>query len=439
MKAAQGTTVITGARIVDPSQGMDETGTIVIVDGVVTACGASASNQGIPGGAEVIDARGLVAMPGLVDLRTHVGEPGSEHRETIRSASAAAAAGGVTSFVMMPDTDPVIDDVALVEFVLRTAREIDLVRVLPSAAITLGLAGTEMTEVGNLRAAGAVMFTEGRATIRNAAVMRRAMTYGRDFGAVIAHCTNDADLTGNGVMNEGLFASLLGLSGIPREAELLPLERDLRLARLTRATYHAAKISTGMSADAIRRAKDEGLAVTAGVSINNVALNENDIGEYRTFFKLTPPLRHEDDRQAIIAALADGTIDAIVSDHDPHDVDTKRLPFAEAEDGAVGLETMLAAGLRLVHNGDLSLMRLVELVSTGPASVIGLDAGSLRAGMPADIALVDPDEPWVLDPADLRSLSKNTAFDEARFTGRVRRTIVGGRTVYLDGATREAR
>ncbi len=433
MTIASGTTVITHARIVDPSRALDEIGTIIITDGRIAACGASEMNQGIPDGAEVIDGAGLVAIPGLVDLRTHVGEPGSEHRETIRSAALAAAAGGVTSFVMMPDTDPVIDDVALVEFVLRTAREIDLVRILPAAAITLGLKGSEMTEVGNLLAAGAVMFTEGRGTIANAAVMRRAMTYGRDFGALIAHCTTDADLAGHGVMNEGLFASLLGLSGIPREAELLPLERDLRLARLTGAKYHAAKISTAMSADAIARAKGEGLSVTAGVSINNVALNENDIGEYRTFFKLTPPLRHEDDRQAIIAALADGTIDAIVSDHDPQDVDTKRLPFAEAEDGAIGLETMLPAGLRLVHNGDLPLMRLVELMSTGPARIIGLDAGSLAPGRLADITLVDIEEPWVLDPARLRSLSKNTAFDEARFTGRVKQTIVGGRTIHIDG------
>ena len=439
MTPAPGTVVIAGARIVDPSQGMDETGTIMIVDGVVAGCGRSAANQGVPDGATVIEAHGLVAMPGLVDLRAHVGEPGSEHRETIRSACEAAAAGGVTSFVMMPDTDPVIDDVALVEFVHRTAREIDLVHVLPSAAITLGLSGTEMTEIGNLMAAGAVMFTEGRATIRNAAVMRRAMTYGRDFGAVIAHCTNDPDLTGSGVMNEGLFASLLGLSGIPREAELLPLERDLRLARLTGSNYHAAKISCAMSADAMRRAKDEGLSVTAGVSINNVALNENDIGEYRTFFKVTPPLRHEDDRQAMIAALADGTIDAIVSDHDPHDVDTKRLPFAEAEDGAVGLETLFPAGLRLVHNGDLSLMRLVELMSTGPARVLSLDAGSLKPGKPADIVLADLEQPWVLDPAGLRSRSKNTAFEAARFSGRVRQTIVAGRTVHRDGSTAEAR
>lgn len=430
MAPPSGTEVYQNARIIDPSRGIDETGTLIVTDGVIAACGAGARNHGMPEGATTIDCAGLTLIPGLVDMRVHVEEPGGEHRETIASACEAAAAGGVTSIVMMPDTHPVIDDVALVEFVLRTARETGTVRVHPAAAITVGLAGAEMTEIGNLKAAGAVMFTDGRATIANAAVMRRAMTYARDFGAVIAHHTADDELIGRGVMNEGLFASLLGLPGIPREAELLPLERDLRLARLTGAAYHAAKISCAMSADAIRAAKGERLDVTAGASINHLSLNENDVGEYRTFFKLAPPLRHEDDRLAMVEALRDGTLDIVCSDHDPQDVDTKRLPFAEAEDGAVGLETMLSAALRLYHSNEMPLMRLIEAMSTAPARRLGLDAGTLAPGAAADFALVDLDAPFVLDPADLKSLSKNTPFDGARFSGRPVRTVVGGRTVF---------
>ncbi|WP_026479786.1 dihydroorotase [Ahrensia sp. 13_GOM-1096m] len=425
-----GTQVYNNARIVDPSRGIDELGTLIVEDGVIVASGSDANNQGTPEGAEVHDLRGMTLIPGLVDMRVHIGEPGGEHRETIASASEAAAAGGVTSLVMMPDTNPIIDDVQLVEFIRRTASETAITRILPSAAITKGLNGVEMTEMGILRNAGAIMFTDGRQTIANAAIMRRAMTYARDFGALISHTTQDADLAGNGVMNEGLFASWLGLSGMPREAELLPLERDLRLARLTGCAYHAAKISCAMSADAMRAAKAEGLNVTAGISINHLALNENDIGEYRTFFKLSPPLRSEDDRQAMINALADGTIDVIVSDHDPQDVDTKRLPFAEAADGAVGLESLLAAGLRLVNAQQISLPVLIGAMSTNPAKRLGIEAGTLGKGAAADFAIIDLDEPWLLKTTDLKSKSKNTAFEDARLTGRVQKTFVAGTCVY---------
>ncbi len=421
------------ARIVDPSRGIDEIGTVVVAGGQIAAAGASALNQGAPEAAERIDGRGKLVIPGLVDARVHVGEPGAEHRETIESASRAAAAGGGPPFVMMPDTQPVIDDVALVEFVRRTARDTAIVNVHPAGAITKGLEGREMAEFALMAQAGAVCFTEGRRTVDSALVMRRALTYARDFDAVIAHETHDRALAGQGVMNEGLFASMLGLSGIPREAEVIPLERDLRLAALTGGRYHAAKISCAMSAEAIARAKAAGAGVTAGVSINHLSLNENDIGEYRTFFKLSPPLRAEEDRQAMIAALADGTIDIVVSAHDPQDVDTKRLPFSEAENGAIGLETLLAAGLRLVHNGDVSLMRLVETLSTAPAKLFGLPGGTLRTGAVADLAIVDIDEPWVVDVNELHSRSKNTAFEGARFQGRVLQTLVGGRTVYSRG------
>jgi dihydroorotase len=369
-------------------------------------------------------------LPGLVDARVHVGEPGAEHRETIASASEAAAAGGITSFVMMPDTDPTIDDPALVEFVQRTARDTARVNVYPAAAVTRGLQGREMSEFGLLREAGAVCFTEGRRTIASALVMRRALTYARDFGAVIAHETQDPELASSGVMNEGLFASWLGLPGIPREAEAIPLERDLMLARLTGGSYHAALVSTAMSAAAVARARNDGANVSAGVSINSLSLNENDVGEYRTFFRLSPPLRAEEDRLAVVEAVRDGTIDIIVSAHDPQDVDTKRLPFADAAAGAVGLETLLAAALRLHHDGSVPLMRLVDALSTAPARLFGLPAGTLAPGSKADLVLVDLDEPWLVREADIRSRSKNTCFEGARLQGRVLQTLVSGRTVF---------
>ena len=424
------TILFENARIVDPSRGLDELGSLLIKDGKIVAAGQDARNQGAPEGAQIMDLDGKAVIPGLVDARVFVGEPGAEHRETIASASRAAAAGGVTSFIMMPDTDPVIDDVALVEFVKRTARDTAIVNVHPAAAITKGLKGEELTEFGLLKAAGAVAFTDGRHSLTNAQTMRRALTYARDFGAVIANETRDPHLGASGVMNEGLFASWLGLSGTPREAELIPLERDLRLAALTNSKYHAAQLSCAMSAEAVRRAKDQGVKVTAGVSINHLSLNENDIGEFRTFFRLQPPLRLEEDRLAMIEAIKNGTLDIVVSAHDPQDVDTKRLPFADAEAGAIGLETLLSAALRLYHNDSIPLLRLVEVLSTAPAKLFGLEAGTLKPGAAADLAIVDLDEPWVVREQDLRSLSKNSCFESARFQGRVVSTLVAGKIVY---------
>ena len=422
--------VLKNVRIVDPSRNLDEVGTIIAENGVILAAGRAAQNQGAPEGAAVRDCTGLVATPGLVDARVHIGEPGGEHRETIASASRAAAAGGVTSIIMMPDTDPVIDDIALVEFVKKTARDTAAVNVYPAAAITKGLAGEEMTEIGLLMQAGAVAFTDARSSVHNTQVLRRIMTYAREFGAVISCETRDKYLGANGVMHEGLFASWLGLSGIPKEAELIPLERDLRIAELTRGRYHAAMISVPESVEAIERARSRGAKVTAGVSINNLALNENDIGEYRTFFKLYPPLRPEADRVAMADAVASGAIDIIVSSHDPQDVDTKRLPFGEAADGAVGLETMLAAALRLHHGGQVSLMRLIDAMSTRPAQIFGLNAGTLKPGAAADITLIDLDEPWLVAKDMLLSRSKNTPFEDARFSGRAVATYVSGKLVH---------
>ncbi len=420
-------TALVNGRIVDPSQDMDAIGAVLIENDRIAAIGPGIA---VPDDAETVDCTGRAITPGLVDARVFVGEPGAEHRETIASASAAAAAGGVTSLIMMPDTSPVIDDVALVEFVLRTAREQSMVRIYPSAALTKGLDGKELTEFGLLKKAGAVVLTNGRRMVSNALVMRRAMTYARDFDLVVALETQDEDLAADGVMNEGLFASWLGLPGIPREAEIIMLERDLRIAGLTGARYHAAKISTPDSIEAIRQARRRGAKITCAVSINHLSLNENDIGEYRTFFRLSPPLRDEDDRRAMVQALADGDIDIIVSSHDPQDVDTKRLPFSDAAEGAVGLETLLPAALRLHHNGDVPLTRLIDALSTRPAQIFGLPGGSLEPGRKADIAVIDLDAPWVLAKDDLRSRSKNTPFEDARFQGRVTATMVSGKFVF---------
>jgi dihydroorotase len=423
-------TVLKNVRIIDPSRSLDEVGTVIIgADGTILAAGKDAQNQGAPEGATVRDAKGLVATPGLVDARVFVGEPGAEHRETIESASRAAAAGGVTSMIVMPDTDPVIDDIALVEFVKKTARDKALVNIYPAAALTKGLRGEEMTEFGMLKEAGAVAFTNGRKALSDTLVLRRAMTYARELDAVISLETRDPYI-GHGDMNEGLFASWLGLSGIPREAEIIPLERDLRIAALTRANYHAAKISVRESAEAISQAKAKGVKATCGISINHLTLNENDIGEYRTFFKLSPPLRSEDDRMAMVDALKDGTIDIIVSSHDPQDVDTKRLPFSDAASGAIGLETILAAALRLYHSDQVPLMRLIDALSTRPAQIFGLDAGTLKSGAKADITLIDLDEPWLVSEKNLVSRSKNTPFEDARFTGRAVATYVAGKLVH---------
>jgi dihydroorotase len=420
---------LTNAALVDAATDRESRGSLLIRDGKIADI-AWGSAPSPPEGATVIDCAGYVLAPGLIDLRAFVGEPGAEHRETLKTASEAAAAGGVTTLVCMPDTNPVIDDPAIVDFVLRRARDTAIVHVHPAAALTKGLAGREMTEIGLLGEAGAVAFTDGTRSVANAQVMRRALTYARDLGALVMQHLAEPDLVGEGVMNEGELASRLGLPGIPREAETILLERDLRLARLTGARYHAAMISCADSVALIARAKEAGLPVTCGVSINSLTLNENDIGDYRTFCKVSPPLRGEYDRQAVIAALASGVIDAVVSDHNPQDVETKRLPFAEAADGALGLETLLAAGLRLVHSGRLTLPRLLRALSTRPAEILGLPAGRLAKGAPADLILLDPDEPYLLDKRDLRSRSKNSPFDEARLEGRVLMTFVAGRIVH---------
>lgn len=421
-------TVFINARLVDPASNRDEPGGLLVKDGLIADLG-SHLRRNAPEGANVIDCKGNVLAPGLIDAQVFTGEPGYEHRETLKTASHAAAAGGVTTIVVMPDTNPVIDQVALVDFIQRRARDNALVHVHTMAAMTKGLQGEEMTEIGLLKRAGAIAFSNGKSSVVNTRVMRNVLSYSKDFGALVVHHTEDPYLA-TGAMNSGEVASRLGLSGVSKVSETIMLERDVRLVELTGGRYHAATISCRESLDVIRNAKAKKLPVSCGVSINHLTLNENDIGSYRTFFKVRPPLRREEDRVAMVQAIANGDVDIIVSSHDPQDADTKRRPFAEAADGAVGLETLLSAALRLVHSGDMTLPVMLRALTINPARLLGLHSGRLAKGAIADLVLFDPGEPWVVNKDLLRSRSKNTAFDEAKMQGRVLRTVVAGETVY---------
>ena len=428
-KTAGKATVYINARIIDPSTNRDEPGGLLVKDGLIADIGPHL-RRNAPAGADVIDCKGHVLAPGLIDAQVFTGEPGYEHRETLKTASHAAAAGGVTTIVVMPETDPVIDSVALVDFIQRRARDNALVHVHTMAAMTKGLKGEEMTEIGLLKRAGAIAFSNGKTSVLNTRVMRNVLNYSKDFGALVVHHTEDPYLSNNAAMNSGEVASRLGLSGASKIAETITLERDVRLVEMTGGRYHAATISCEESLDVIRAAKARKLQVTCGVSINHLTLNENDIGPYRTFFKVRPPLRREEDRAAMVRGIASGDIDIIVSSHDPQDADTKRRPFAEAADGAVGLETLLPAALRLVNSGDVTLLALLSAMTINPARLLGLHSGRLVKGAIADLVVFDAGEPWVVNKDLLRSRSKNTPFDEAKMQGRVLRTVVAGDTVY---------
>jgi dihydroorotase len=417
------------ANIVAPGQKLNGHGGLLIEDGWILAAGPKVTRDNAGAGTAIVDCKGLSLIPGLVDMRVFTGEPGTEYRETLASASEAAAAGGVTTMIVMPNTQPVIDDAAIVDFIMRRARDTALVRVAPMAAITKGLGGEMMTEIGGLKEAGAVAITDGTKAVANANLFRRALTYAKDFDMLVVQHVEEPTLSA-GVMNASEIAGRLGLAGIPAVAEVILLERDLRLVELTGARYHASQISCRSSLDAIRAAKGKGLPVTCGVSIHHLSLNENDIGAYRTFFKLSPPLRTEDDRQALVEGLADGSIDVIVSSHDPQSADTKRLPFAEAAFGAIGLETMLSAALGLYHTQNVPLSRLVEAMSSKPAEILGLEAGRLEAGAPADFALVDLGLNWTVKEEGLRSRSKNSPFERRVLEGRCVEAVVAGRSVY---------
>lgn len=412
------------ARLIDPEAMTVEDSTLTVRDGRVEALGAEA-----PQGAELIDCGGRHLAPGLVDWGVKIGEPGERHKESFRSAGLAAAAGGVTTVIARPDTLPPIDAPESLEFATRRAADAP-VNIRHMAALTKRREGREMVEMGFLRDVGAVAFTDGVRVVADSRLMSRCMTYARGLGALIVGHPQEPGLSHGAAATGGKFASLYGLPAVSPMAEVMGLDRDLALVALTRARYHADQITVAASLPALRRAREAGLDVTAGVSIHHLTLNEYDVGGYRTFFRFTPPLRAEDDRLAMIEAVADGHIDVIASFHTPQDEESKRLPFAEAAPGAVGLQTLLPAAMRLHHAGGLSLPQLWRAMALNPAKRLGLDAGRIAPGAPADLVLFDADAPFVLDRFTLLSKSKNTPFDGARMQGRVLGTWVAGRQVF---------
>ena len=417
------------ARLLDPATGLDTLGALLVEDGHIADFGSDLFKYGAPSVSEVIDCQAMCLAPGLIDMRVQLREPGEEHKETIESASNAASAGGVTSMVCLPNTTPVIDDVSVVEFIARRARDLKRTKIYCYGAITRGLEGREITEIGLLSEAGAVGFTDGELAVKNAKVMQRALSYSRSFDALLIQHPEDPDLSG-GAMNSGEFASRLGLSGVNPIAEVMMIERDLRLVEMTGARYHAAHISTKAAVDVIKKAKKHGLKVTCDTAPHYFALNETSVGDYRTFAKVSPPLRGEFDRQAIVEGLKDGTIDAIGSDHAPHDQDSKRLPFEQASYGVIGIETLLPLVLELYHNGHLTLLEALKKVTIEPAKLLGLPGGALKRGAPADLVLFDPDVPWQIEEDKLKSKSKNSPFGGRPVQGQVIRTIVDGKSLY---------
>jgi dihydroorotase len=420
------TIFLENARLIDPEAGTVTESTAILDGGVIAALGAASA----PKGAQVINCGGAYLAPGIVDIGVKIGEPGERHRESFRSAGMAAAAGGVTTIIARPDTHPAIDTPEVLEFVTRRAAEASPVRIRHMAALTKGREGREMTEIGFLLDAGAIAFTDAAHVATNTKVLSRALTYARSLGALVIGHPQEPGLSAGASATSGKFASLRGIPAVHAMAERIGLDRDIGLVEMTGARYHADQITTARSLPALERAKANGFDVTAGVSIHHLTLNELDVGDYRTFFKLTPPLRSEDDRMAMIEAVASGLIDVIGSFHTPADEESKRLPFEDAASGAVGLETLLPAALRLYHAGQLDLPQLFRALALNPARRLGLPQGRMAEGAPADLVLFNPDTPFVLDRFKLRSKSKNTPFDGARMEGKVLATFVAGRQVF---------
>jgi dihydroorotase len=420
--------LVRGARLLDPETGLDTVGDLLVEDECVAAVGGNLSVGAAD--VETVMAKGLCLAPGLVDMRVQLREPGAEHMESIESGGQAAAAGGVTTMVALPNTEPPVDDVSVVEFLARRAREVKLAKIHTYGAATKGLGGRQLTEMGLLAANGALGFTDGVKAVADALVMRRVLSYARSFDLLVLQHPEEPSLAGAGEVNEGEIATRLGLSAITPAAEIIMIERDLRLVEITGARYHVAHLSTAAAVEAIRRAKAQGLPVTCDTAPPYFALNETAVGEYRTFAKLSPPLRSEADRRAIVEGLRDGTIDVIASDHAPWDQDSKRLPFSSAAYGIVGLETLLALSLELYHSRHLSLLDLMARLSWNPSRILGLPVGRLAPGFPADLVLFDQDQPWRICTDEFRSKSKNAPFDGRPVKGRVKRTIVDGRTIF---------
>ncbi|NKD86866.1 dihydroorotase [Haematospirillum sp. 15-248] len=420
------------ARLLDPSVDLDVPGGLLVEGSFILDCGPHLQHSGAIHADSTIDCRNMALAPGLVDMRTHLREPGFAHRETLRTTGLLAASGGVTSVAGLPGTDPLVDNEAALAFVLNKARTDSAVKIYPYATATAGAKGTELVEYGLMSAAGAIAFTDGEHAVSNAGTLRRIMQYTSMYGLLLIQRPEDPSLA-KGVATSGELATRMGLSGIPPEAEVILLERDLRLVAMTGARYHASLISTADSVEAIRQAKAKGLSVTCDTAPPYFTLNELAISGYNTSAKLSPPLRSESDRKAVITGLMDGTIDAIVSDHAPQNSDAKDVPFARAACGGLGLETLLPLTLGMVHDGSMPILRSLALLSLNPARILGLKAGKLAAGYPADLIVVDLDKPWKYSADKSCSGSRNSPFDGHLLQGRVLRTIVDGKTIYVHG------
>ncbi len=429
-----GRTAYVGARLIDPASGLDTPGGLLTEGEVIADFGPHIREGDVGDDIAVVHCRGLCLSPGFVDMRIQLREPGHEHKGTLASAGRAATAGGITSLVCLPNTDPVIDDMSVVEFVARRARLLGLSKVYAYGAATRGLEGRYLAEMALLAESGALAFTDGVKAVADALVMSRVLAYAATFGLIVIQHAEEPSLAADGVMNAGEMATRLGLAGIPREAEIIQVERDIRLTELTGGRLHFAHLSTADGIEAVRRAKERGLAITCDTAPPYFALNELAIGDYRTFAKLSPPLRAEYDRQAVVEGIKDGTIDAIASDDAAQDEESKRLPFAEAAFGGIGLETLFAVTLELFHNRHLSLIEALKLISSGPAELLGLKAGRLEKKTPADLAIFDPERAWRVDSHALTSKSKNSPFDGRPMQGKVMRTVVDGRTVFTADA-----
>ena len=419
------------ARIIDPKNQMDEIGGLIIdINGKIKAVGKKVANGNLPTGAEKIDLKRQILIPGIVDMRVFVGEPGYEYKENFRTLSNAALSGGVTSVVSMPNTSPVIDNVSMVDFLKRRGRDKAKINIYPAASLTKNIEGKQMTEFGLLKRKGIIAFTDGLKTVQNPQVMSRIMNYAGESGALIMQHAEDNILSAGGLINEGEISTRLGLKGIPFLAEKIIVERDLSFLEEYNCRYHISQISSGKTLSTIKRAKEEGKIFSTGVSINNLSLNENDIGDFRTFLKLSPPLRTEQDRLSLINAIDEGLIEVIVSDHKPEDEESKRLTFAQAATGATGIETLLPLALELFHNDSLKLNKIIAPLTSNPAKILGIDKGSLQIGRDADLCVVDINKPWVVNKNELLSKSKNTPIEDRKLQGQVIKTFIKGEIAF---------
>ena len=425
------TKYIINAKILDPSQNLNEVGGVIINEkGKIKAVGKEVNKSNIPSNSEVIDIKKNILIPGIVDMKTFVGEPGFEYKENFRTLSQAALAGGVTSVVSMPNTKPVIDNVSMVDFIIRRARDKAKLNIFPCASLTKNMDGTSMTEFGLLSDKGIIGFTDVNKTIQNTNVMSRIMDYASDLGVLILQHAEDYELTKNGQINEGEISTRLGLTGIPNIAEKIIIERDLSLLEEHKCRYHINQISSQKSLEVIEKNKNNGKKFSVGVSINNLSLNENDIGDFKTFLKLSPPLRSENDRLSLIDGINKNLINVIVSDHKPEDEESKRLPFAQAASGAIGVETLLPLSLELYHNGSIKLQKLVETLTINPSKILKINKGTLKKDSDADICIFDLNKPWVLNVNELKSKSKNSAIENRKLQGKVLMTFLNGELVF---------